>query len=95
MMEACCVINALGIGVRALLPELASLPGCDLFAFDFCDQEGTPVVGFHENGLLDPSVAGFALEGVLVYSRLSGKRDFAHLSALAAHMARLTGYIIG
>jgi len=64
-----------------------------LFAFDFCDQAGAPVVGFGEHGLLYPFIAGLALEGALVYSRLSGKRNFGHLSALAGHRARLTGYI--
>ena len=63
MMEACRVINALGIGVRALFPELNSLPGCDLSAFDFCDQAGVRIVGFGEHGLLYPSIAGLAFAG--------------------------------
>ena len=95
MMEVRCVINALGIGVRADYPRSSSLPGSDLFAFDFCDYAGAQVVGFGENGLFSASVAGRALKRVLVYSRLSGERDFAHLNALARHMERLTGYIIG
>jgi hypothetical protein len=95
MMEVCCVINALGIEARGDCTRSVSLPGSDLFAFEFCDQAGAPVVGFGENGLFSASVASRALKRVLVYSRLSGKRNFAHLNALARHMARLTGYIIG
>ena len=95
MMQVRCVINTLGIGVRVLYPEFPSLSGSDLFAFEFCDHPGAPVVGFGENGLLRASVAGRALKRVLVYSRLSGERDFADLDALAGHRERLTGYITG
>ena len=95
MIEAGCVINVLGLSVLAVIRETSSFSGGDLFAFDFRDHPGAPVVGFRENGLLSASVAGRALERVLVYSRLSGERDLAYLDALAGHRERLTGYIIG
>jgi len=94
MIEVRCVINVLKIGVRTLYPECPSFSSGDLFTFDFREQAGAPVVGFRENRLLRAPVAGRALGGVLVHSRLSGKRDFAYLSAFEGPVERLTAYII-
>ena len=61
------------------------LASSNLVAFDLGEPLGAPIVGFHQNSPFRATVVGRALEGVLVYSRLSRKRGLADLSALAGH----------